>query len=128
MSRGKRDCITLRGERDWMMFRVVFMVVLARSDEPEFSAGLISAQVANFAGRMARDGQKQKSAAARPFHFDSKPLVRFVVEQNVRFGRPQNVPIQPVRALRRFILDRVEQSSIVGRPRDTGDAFETLGK
>src|SRR5204862_2900406 len=68
-----------RGKRAWMMLRIVFMVVLTRGDEPEFSAGLISAQVANFAGRMARDGQKKESAAARAFHFDSKPLVRFVV-------------------------------------------------
>src|SRR5437899_929146 len=35
MPRGKRDCITLRSQRDWMMFRVVFMVILARGDEPE---------------------------------------------------------------------------------------------
>src|SRR5438270_11512904 len=116
MSRGKRNCITLRGERDWMMFRVVFVVILARGDEPEFSAGLVWAQVANFAGRMACDGQKKESAAARAFHFDSKPLVRFVVNQRIRLGRAKDVPVQPVRALRRFILDRVEQSSIVRCP------------
>src|SRR2546430_9697350 len=99
-----------------MMIRVVFVVILARGDEPEFSAGLISAQVANFAGRMARDGQKKESAAARAFHFDSKSLARFFVAQNVWFGRPQTRPIHPVRALRRFIAARVEQSSIAVRP------------
>src|SRR5260370_41484408 len=46
-----------RGERARMMFRVVFVVVLALCNEPEFSAGLIGAQVANLAGRMARNGQ-----------------------------------------------------------------------
>ncbi len=69
-----------RGERARMMFRVVFVVVLALCNEPEFSAGLIGAQVANLAGRMARNGQKKKSAAARAFHSDSKSLVSLVVE------------------------------------------------
>ncbi len=38
------------------------------------------------------------------------------------------MPIEPVRALRRFVFDGVEQRSIVGSPGDTGDAFEALGK
>src|SRR6266436_4979888 len=58
-----------------MMVSVIFMVVFARSDEPKFPRGLIGAQVADFAGRMTRDGEKWKSAAARALHCDSKALV-----------------------------------------------------
>ena len=127
MSRGERTRM-FRGKRTRMMFRVVFVVVFARSDEPEFFGRLIRAQVADFACRMARDGQKEKRAAARAFHFDSKALVRLVVQQRIWFGGAQNMPIQSMRALRRFVFDGVEQSAIIRGPRNAGDAFESLGK
>ena len=38
------------------------------------------------------------------------------------------MPIEPVRALGRFVFDGVEQRTIVAGPRDTSDAFELLGK
>ena len=38
------------------------------------------------------------------------------------------MPIEPVRALGRFVLDGVEQRTIIGGPGDTGDASESLGK
>src|SRR6202171_1653641 len=38
------------------------------------------------------------------------------------------MPIEPVRALRRFVLDGVEQRTIVGGPGGTGDALEALGE
>src|SRR5260370_25759640 len=47
-----------RGKRTRTMVGVIFMVVFARSDEPEFSGGLIGAQEPNFAGRVTRDGEK----------------------------------------------------------------------
>ncbi len=119
MFRGKRTRM-FRGERTGMMIRVIFMVVFARSDQPKFSAGLIGAQVADFAGRMARDGEKQKSAAARAFHRDSKPLVGLLEYQRISFAGAQNMPIEPVRALRRFVLDGVEQRTVVGGPGGAG--------
>src|SRR5260370_33198723 len=80
VSRIRGRCRMSRGERARMMFRVVFVVVLALCNEPEFSAGLIGAQVANLAGRIARTGQEKTRAAARAFHSDSKSLVSLVVE------------------------------------------------
>ena len=41
-----------------MVVGVIFMVVFARTDKPEFSGGLIGAQETDFAGRMTRDGEK----------------------------------------------------------------------
>ncbi len=38
------------------------------------------------------------------------------------------MPIEPVRALGRFVFDRVEQRPIVGGPGDTGDALDALRK
>jgi len=38
------------------------------------------------------------------------------------------MPIEPVRALRRFVLDGVEQRTVVGGPGGARDAFETFGK
>ena len=70
-----------------MMICVIFMVVFARSDEFEFSVRLIGSQETNFAGRMTRDIQKKKTAAARALHFDSKTLVCLFVEQGISFGR-----------------------------------------
>src|SRR6267378_400218 len=125
MFRGKRTRM-FRGERTGMMVGVIFMVVFARSDQPKFSRGLIGAQVANFAGRMTRDGEKKENAATRAFHCDSKALVGLLVEQGVWFGGAQNMPIEPVGALRRFVLDGVEQRTIVGGPGNTGNALEAL--
>src|SRR5260370_42699312 len=124
--RGERTWM-FRGGRTWMMFSVVFMVVLARSDEPKFSSGLIGAQEADFAGSMPRDGQKQKSAAACAFHFDSKTFVGLLVDQRVRFGGTLNVPIEPVRPLRCFVFDGIEERKIVAGPGDPVHPFETLG-
>src|SRR5712692_10528176 len=107
-----------------MMVGIIFVVVFARSDEPEYSGRLIGAQVADFAGRMTRDGQEEKSTAAGTFQSDSKPLVGLLIQKLVRFCGAQNVPIEPVRALRRFLFDGVEESAIVGGPGHTGDAFE----
>ena len=36
------------------------------------------------------------------------------------------MPVEPVRALRRFVFDGVEERAIVGGPGDTGDSFESL--
>src|SRR5260370_11811653 len=77
---------------------------------------------------MTRDGQEEKSSAARASHFDPKPLVGLLIEELVRLRRAQNVPIKPVRTLRRFVFNAVEERAIVGRPGDTGDTFESLGK
>src|SRR6266481_4461383 len=117
-----------RDGRTWMMFRVVFVIVFSCSDEPEFSAGLVGRQVAYFAGCMTRGGQKKKTAAPRPFDFNSKPFVRLFVDEWVRFGRAQNMPIQTVGSLRSFVFDGIEQRPIVGGPGDAGDAFESLGE
>ncbi len=38
------------------------------------------------------------------------------------------MPVQPMRALRCFILDGVKQSAIVRCPGDTRNALESLGK
>ncbi len=38
------------------------------------------------------------------------------------------MPIQPVRALRGFVFDGVEQRAVVGGPGHAGDTFESLGK
>src|SRR5260370_40780166 len=38
------------------------------------------------------------------------------------------MPVEPVRALGRFVFDGIEQRKIVGGPGDTGDAFEPLGE
>src|SRR5258708_34809362 len=65
----------VRGERTGVMVSVVFVVVFSRSDEPKFSGRLVGAQVTDFAGRVTRDVQEEKSAAPRAFHFNSKPLV-----------------------------------------------------
>src|SRR5207244_2769081 len=56
----KHSVIRIRG-RPGMVVGVVFMVVFARSHEPKLSGGLIGAQEADFAGRMTRGGQKEKS-------------------------------------------------------------------
>src|SRR6266851_1619523 len=69
-----------------------------------------------------------KTSAARAFYFDSKPLVGLFIEQGIRFCGAQNMPIEPVRALRDFVFDGVEQRAIVGSPGDAGDTFESLGK
>src|SRR6202045_2627764 len=75
---------------------------------------------------MTRGGEKQKGSAARALHRDSKPLVGLLVKQGVRFGGAQNMPIEPVRTLGRFVLDRIEQGAIVRGPGDTSGAFESL--
>ena len=62
-----------------MMIGVVFVIVLSWSDEPKFSGGLVGAQVPDFAGRMTRDGQEEKSTAACALHSDSKPLVGLLI-------------------------------------------------
>src|SRR5260370_35000363 len=98
MFRGKGTWV-FRGKRTWMMFRVVFVVVFARGNEPEFSRGLIRAQVADFAGRMTNDRQEKKSAAARAFHFDSKALISLLVNQGIRHGSAWSVPRAQWRAL-----------------------------
>src|SRR5260370_38514898 len=89
-----------RDGRTRMMFRVVFVIVFSCSDEPEFSAGLVGRQVAYFAGRMTRGGQKKKTAAPRPFDFNSKPFVPLFADGGVRFGRAQNIPVQTVGPVR----------------------------
>src|SRR5260370_35518057 len=101
MFRGKGTWV-FRGKRTWMMFRVVFVVVFARGNEPEFSRGLIRAQVADFAGRMTNDRQEKKSAAARALHFDSKALASLLLKQGIRLSDAWSVPIEPERALRHF--------------------------
>src|SRR6266568_8029427 len=109
-----------RGERTWMMIRVIFMVVFPRMNKLKLSQGLVGVQEADFAGRMTNDGKKHESAAARAFDFQAKPLVSLLVEEGILFGRAQNMSVQPVRALGGFILDDVKQRAIVGGPRDTG--------
>ena len=111
-----------------MVVGVVFMVVFARSHEPKLSGGLIGAQEADFAGRMTRGGQKEKSAAACALHFDSKTLIALLEQQGVRFSGTQNMPIEPVRTFRGFVFDGIEEGTIVGGPGNTGDALDTLGK
>src|SRR5260370_33543723 len=115
--RGERTWM-FRGGRTWMMFSVVFMVVLARSDEPKFSSGLIGAQEADFAGSMTRDCQKQKSAAACAFHFDSKTFVGLLVEQRRRVCGTSHMPFESVRALRRLDFTGIKERKIVGGPDD----------
>src|SRR6267378_1336517 len=117
-----------RGERAGMMVGVIFMVVFTRSNEPEFPARPIGAQEAHFAGRMTGAGQKQTIPAARAFHFDSKTLVGLIVEQGIGFAQAQSVPIKPVGAFRRFVLDGVKERAIVRSPCHAGDAFDTLRK
>ncbi len=79
-SRGKRIRVFCGEQtRIRMMIRVIFVVFFSRSDEPEFSARLVGAQIPDLAGRMTRDGQEEKSSAPGAFHFNSKPLVGLII-------------------------------------------------
>src|SRR5437773_8149115 len=80
----KQPITRVRGETG-MMVSIVLVVVFARSNEPKLSRRLVGKQVSDFAGRMTSDGQEEKSAAARAFHCKANPLVRFLIQELVRF-------------------------------------------
>ena len=73
--------------RAGMVVDVIFVVVLPRIDQAECRVRLSCRKEANFAGRVARDSQQEKGAAARAFDIDAKTFVRFFVEERVGFAR-----------------------------------------
>src|SRR6267378_2453772 len=70
--------------RSRVMIGVIFVTIFPRSDQLKFTGWLAGAREADFAGGMARAGQKQKNVAAAPLHFNAEAFVRFFVEQRVR--------------------------------------------
>src|SRR5260370_27558171 len=74
----KQSITRVRGETG-MMAGIVLVVVFARSDEPKLSRRLVGKQVSDFAGRMTRVRQEEKSTAARSFHCNAKPLCPFLI-------------------------------------------------
>ena len=72
---------------------------------------------------MARYGQQQKCAAARAFNVNPKTLVSFFVEQRVGLARAENVTVETVRPLGRFVFDCIEKRAIVRGPSGARDAL-----
>src|SRR5581483_4268117 len=72
-------------------------------------------QIAPLRCGVAADLQQQVLAASRALHAYVEALVFLLVDQVIRLGRAQDVPVEPVLTLGR-ILNRVEDSLVVRRP------------
>ncbi len=108
---------------------VVLVVLLARGDERPLALGRVGLQDAGLRGRVAGALHHDPRAAPRAADADVEPLVLLLVEQGVGGrGRPDLVPVDAVRALRRLVLDGVEEGLPVRGPRDARDAQHPLGK
>src|ERR1700676_4845457 len=74
-------------KRSGMVVHVILMVRLTRSDDAKFAGRLPRRQKPHLAGRVARDHEQKKRAAARALNFDSKALVGLFINQRVWLTR-----------------------------------------
>src|ERR1700730_988361 len=77
---------------------------------------------------MAGTGENEEIGAAGTLYFESEALVGFFIEQRMRLGSAQDVPVKPVGALGDFVLDGVEERAIVRGPGSAGDPLDALGQ
>ncbi len=111
-----------------MVIHVVFVLLLARSDQPKISKRIVSRKEAHFAGGVAGGRKNQIRPAARAFNLHTESFVALLVQQPVGLARSHQVPVQPAGTLGDFVLHGVEQRVIVGGPGGAGHPLNALGQ
>jgi hypothetical protein len=99
------------------------VVRLARLDEARLRLRLRRRKKPPLALGVAVGVDEDPAVVARAGDLEREPLVLLLVDERVGPGRPDDVPVEPVGALR-GVLDDVEERLAVGRP---GDGVDPLG-
>src|SRR5215469_12276600 len=108
------------------MVGAVFVIVFAWGNWPKLSERIIGVQKPDFTRRMACRSKQEQAPAACTFDFDAKALVGLFVKQCVRPLQTNNMPVEPVGALRNLVLNSVEKRFIVRGPSDAGDTLDVF--
>ncbi len=97
------------------MVDLVLLVGDTGRDETPLVVGVVGGQDPGLRRREAVDGEDQVGAAPGAAHAQVEGEVRLLVDEVV--GRvAERVTVEPVLALGGFLLDRVEERPVVGRP------------
>ncbi len=94
---------------------VVLLLGDARGHDRPLAVGLVRGQEAGLGRGVAADAHDQVAEAPRPADPHVERLVLLFVDEVVRAGS-EHVPVDPIRALRRFVFHGVEERPVVRGP------------